>query len=89
MAFLQLRRLVLDGSSPEVMVKAEPSEQGVLARFGPLPEPAQGEAAEDQRLEQELCLPIPKKGKHVMLVRSGPQLLGGSAELAASAVPPT
>jgi len=78
MAFFNFGGWYLIGSSPEVMVKAEPSEQGVLASLRPIAgtRPRGQSEAEDQRLEQELLADPKERAEHVMLVDLGRNDLG-------------
>jgi len=59
--------LVSDRFKPEVMVEAEPSEQGRgWPRFGPLPETRQGARArrQDQRLSRSLLADPKERAEH-------------------------
>jgi len=91
MAFSTSADLVSDRSSPEVMVKAEPSERACwAARFGPIANAPQGQSeAEDQALEQELLGRSQRKGRACeMLVDPGlATSWAGSCRLAASRSP--
>jgi len=78
MAFFNFGGWYLIGSSPEVMVKAEPSEQGVKASLRPIAgtRPRGQSEAEDQRLEEELLADPKERAEHVMLVDLGRNDLG-------------
>ena len=76
----------LIGSSPEVMVKADPQDDGrVVALLRPIAGTCRrgSTAAEDQAPEAELLADPKERAEHVMLVDLGRNDLGGSASPAA------
>jgi anthranilate synthase component 1 len=79
MAFFDFGDWHLIGSSPEVMVKAEPGEDGtVLASVRPIAgtRPRGNSEQEDQALERELLADPKERAEHVMLVDLGRNDLG-------------
>jgi anthranilate synthase component 1 len=79
MAFFNFGSWYLIGSSPEVMVKAEPDGQGaILASLRPIAgtRPRGRDTAEDQALETELLADPKERAEHVMLVDLGRNDLG-------------
>ncbi|MCT0198520.1 anthranilate synthase component I family protein [Synechococcus sp. CS-1325] len=78
MAFFNFGGWSLIGSSPEVMVKAEPADQGIRASLRPIAGTRHrgGTDAEDQRLEEELLADPKERAEHVMLVDLGRNDLG-------------
>ncbi|NDC34542.1 MAG: anthranilate synthase component I family protein [Synechococcaceae bacterium WB9_2_112] len=79
MAFFNFGGWYLIGSSPEVMVKAEPMDNGgVKASLRPIAgtRPRGANAAEDQALEAELLADPKERAEHVMLVDLGRNDLG-------------
>jgi anthranilate synthase component 1 len=79
MAFFNFGGWYLIGSSPEVMVKAEPVEGGgIRASLRPIAgtRPRGASEAEDQRLEEELLADPKERAEHVMLVDLGRNDLG-------------
>jgi anthranilate synthase component I len=79
MAFFNFGGWYLIGSSPEVMVKAEPVEGGgIRASLRPIAgtRPRGANEAEDQRLEEELLADPKERAEHVMLVDLGRNDLG-------------
>jgi len=78
MAFFDFGSWCLIGSSPEVMVKAGPTREGVQASLRPIAgtRPRGQSAVEDQRLEQELLSDPKERAEHVMLVDLGRNDLG-------------
>jgi anthranilate synthase component 1 len=79
MAFFNFGDWYLIGSSPEVMVKAEPQANGdILASVRPIAgtRPRGVDAAEDAALEAELLADPKERAEHVMLVDLGRNDLG-------------
>jgi len=81
MAFLNFGGWYLIGSSPEVMVKAEPMADGsgrVKASLRPIAgtRPRGADAAEDKALELDLLADPKERAEHVMLVDLGRNDLG-------------
>ncbi|MCP9772987.1 chorismate-binding protein [Synechococcus sp. Tobar12-5m-g] len=78
MAFFNFGGWYLIGSSPEVMVKAEPVERGIRASLRPIAGTRHRGASEteDQRLEEELLADPKERAEHVMLVDLGRNDLG-------------
>jgi anthranilate synthase component 1 len=79
MAFFNFGGWYLIGSSPEVMVKAEPKDNGgVKASLRPIAgtRPRGANAIEDQALEAELLADPKERAEHVMLVDLGRNDLG-------------
>jgi anthranilate synthase component 1 len=79
MAFFNFGSWYLIGSSPEVMVKAEPDGHGaILASLRPIAgtRPRGRDSAEDQALETELLADPKERAEHVMLVDLGRNDLG-------------
>ncbi len=78
MAFFNFGGWYLIGSSPEVMVKAEPVEGGVKASLRPIAgtRPRGADEAEDRALEQDLLADPKERAEHVMLVDLGRNDLG-------------
>ena len=81
MAFFNFGGWYLIGSSPEVMVKAEPMADGsgrVKASLRPIAgtRPRGADAAEDQALEADLLADPKERAEHVMLVDLGRNDLG-------------
>jgi anthranilate synthase component 1 len=78
MAFFNFGGWYLIGSSPEVMVKAEPVEEGVKASLRPIAgtRPRGDTEAEDRALEAELLADPKERAEHVMLVDLGRNDLG-------------
>ncbi|MFM7674993.1 MAG: anthranilate synthase component I family protein [Synechococcus sp.] len=81
MAFFNFGGWYLIGSSPEVMVKAEPSGDGsgsIRASLRPIAgtRPRGRDEAEDQALESELLADPKERAEHVMLVDLGRNDLG-------------
>ncbi len=78
MAFFDFGDWQLIGSSPEVMVKAEPSVDGILASLRPIagtrPRGLNDQA--DQELEADLLSDPKERAEHVMLVDLGRNDLG-------------
>jgi len=83
MAFFNFGDWYLIGSSPEVMVKAEPAEGGrLLASLRPIAgtRPRGGNEAEDCALAAELLADPKERAEHVMLVDLGRNDLGRVCE---------
>jgi anthranilate synthase component 1 len=78
MAFFNFGGWYLIGSSPEVMVKAEPSEAGVKASLRPIAgtRPRGLTDAEDRAYEADLLADPKERSEHVMLVDLGRNDLG-------------
>jgi anthranilate synthase component 1 len=79
MAFFNFGDWFLIGSSPEVMVKAEPREDGaILASVRPIAgtRPRGADDREDENLEAELLADPKERAEHVMLVDLGRNDLG-------------
>lgn len=78
MAFFNFGDWYLIGSSPEVMVKAEPCDQGVKASLRPIAgtRPRGGDAQQDEALAVELLADPKERAEHVMLVDLGRNDLG-------------
>ena len=79
MGFFSFNGWHLIGSSPEVMVKADPQDDGrVLASLRPIAGTRRrgNTAAEDQALEAELLADPKERAEHVMLVDLGRNDLG-------------
>ncbi len=80
MAFFDFGDWQLIGSSPEVMVKAEPCEDGngIRASLRPIAgtRPRGSDQKEDLKLEKELLLDPKERAEHVMLVDLGRNDLG-------------
>ena len=78
MAFFDFGDWQLIGSSPEVMVQAEPAADGIHASLRPIAgtRPAAGTAHEDRELEAELLADPKERAEHVMLVDLGRNDLG-------------
>ncbi len=78
MAFFNFGGWYLIGSSPEVMVKAEPSEAGVKASLRPIAgtRPRGLTDAEDRAHEADLLADPKERAEHVMLVDLGRNDLG-------------
>ena len=79
MAFFNFGDWHLIGSSPEVMVKAEPLARGTIrASVRPIAgtRPRGADAAEDEALEKELLADPKERAEHVMLVDLGRNDLG-------------
>ncbi len=78
MAFFDFGDWQLIGSSPEVMVKAEPMEDGICAILRPIAgtRPRGGNEKEDESLEKELLADPKERAEHVMLVDLGRNDLG-------------
>ncbi|MCT0247913.1 anthranilate synthase component I family protein [Synechococcus sp. CS-205] len=78
MAFFNFGGWYLIGSSPEVMVKAEPVTGGIQASLRPIAgtRPRGADEAEDLALEQELLADPKERAEHVMLVDLGRNDLG-------------
>ena len=78
MAFFNFGGWYLIGSSPEVMVKAEPLAEGIRASVRPIAgtRPRGANEAEDRRLEAELLADPKERAEHVMLVDLGRNDLG-------------
>ena len=79
MAFFNFGDWFLIGSSPEVMVKAEPQPHGgIKASLRPIAgtRPRGADAAEDGELEAELLADPKERAEHVMLVDLGRNDLG-------------
>jgi anthranilate synthase component 1 len=78
MAFFNFGGWYLIGSSPEVMVKAEPVEGGVKASLRPIAgtRPRGDTETEDRALEAELLADPKERAEHVMLVDLGRNDLG-------------
>ncbi len=79
MAFFRFSDWYLIGSSPEVMVKAEPREDGaILASVRPIAgtRPRGLDDREDEELENELLADPKERAEHVMLVDLGRNDLG-------------
>jgi anthranilate synthase component 1 len=83
MAFFNFGDWYLIGSSPEVMVKAEPSDDGrLLASLRPIAgtRPRGSNEAEDRALATELMADPKERAEHVMLVDLGRNDLGRVCE---------
>ena len=83
MAFFNFGDWHLIGSSPEVMVKADPADNGRLrASLRPIAgtRPRGHDEAEDQALERELLADPKERAEHVMLVDLGRNDLGRVCE---------
>jgi anthranilate synthase component 1 len=83
MAFFNFGDWHLIGSSPEVMVKADPADNGRLrASLRPIAgtRPRGHDEAEDQALEHELLADPKERAEHVMLVDLGRNDLGRVCE---------
>ena len=83
MAFFNFGDWYLIGSSPEVMVKADPADHGRLrASLRPIAgtRPRGHDEAEDQALERELLADPKERAEHVMLVDLGRNDLGRVCE---------
>ncbi|MEY4354389.1 MAG: hypothetical protein RLZZ609_2630 [Cyanobacteriota bacterium] len=79
MAFFNFNDWYLIGSSPEVMVKAEPQSEGrIRASVRPIAgtRPRGADADEDRKLETELLADPKERAEHVMLVDLGRNDLG-------------
>ncbi len=78
MAFFDFGDWQLIGSSPEVMVKAEPTENGIRASLRPIAgtRPRGSTPEDDGKLEQELLADPKERAEHVMLVDLGRNDLG-------------
>ena len=78
MAFFDFGDWQLIGSSPEVMVKAEPVADGIKASLRPIAGTRQrgGNELEDRNLEAELMADPKERAEHVMLVDLGRNDLG-------------
>jgi anthranilate synthase component 1 len=79
MAFFNFSDWYLIGSSPEVMVKAEPQSEGrIRASVRPIAgtRPRGADADEDGKLESELLADPKERAEHVMLVDLGRNDLG-------------
>ena len=78
MAFFNFGGWHLIGSSPEVMVKAEPMATGVKASLRPIAgtRPRGADEHEDQQLERDLLADPKERAEHVMLVDLGRNDLG-------------
>ncbi len=78
MAFFDFGDWQLIGSSPEVMVKAEPSSEGIRASLRPIAgtRPRGKSAEEDNKFQQELLSDPKECAEHVMLVDLGRNDLG-------------
>jgi anthranilate synthase component 1 len=78
MAFFNFGDWHLIGSSPEVMVKAEPCPEGVKASLRPIAgtRPRGADTQEDAALAEELLADPKERAEHVMLVDLGRNDLG-------------
>ncbi len=78
MAFFDFGEWQLIGSSPEVMVKAEPGRDGIRASLRPIAgtRPRGKDQNEDLKLEEELLADPKERAEHVMLVDLGRNDLG-------------
>ena len=78
MAFFDFGDWQLIGSSPEVMVKAEPVPEGIQASLRPIAgtRPRGRNEQEDRQLEAELLADPKERAEHVMLVDLGRNDLG-------------
>ncbi|BBL86355.1 Anthranilate synthase (chromatophore) [Paulinella micropora] len=78
MAFFNFGEWLLIGSSPEVMVKAEPNTQGIQASLRPIAgtRPRGNNEGEDHQLELDLLADPKERAEHVMLVDLGRNDLG-------------
>ena len=78
MAFFDFGDWQLIGSSPEVMVQAEPANGGIRASLRPIAgtRPRGRDADDDARLEAELLADPKERAEHVMLVDLGRNDLG-------------
>ncbi len=78
MAFFDFGDWQLIGSSPEVMVRAEPSQDGILASLRPIAgtRPRGLTQDEDEQLKKELLADPKEIAEHVMLVDLGRNDLG-------------
>ena len=78
MAFFNFGDWHLIGSSPEVMVKAEPCAEGVKASLRPIAgtRPRGADDAQDGALAEELLADPKERAEHVMLVDLGRNDLG-------------
>ena len=82
MAFFDFDDWQLIGSSPEVMVKAEPRDKGIFVSLRPIAgtRPRGIDAEEDQQLQEELLADPKERAEHVMLVDLGRNDLGRVCE---------
>ena len=82
MAFFDFGDWQLIGSSPEVMVHAEPAEEGIRASLRPIAgtRPRGKTPDEDNALEAELLADPKERAEHVMLVDLGRNDLGRVCE---------
>ena len=78
MAFFDFGDWQLIGSSPEVMVQAEPAPEGIHASLRPIAgtRPRGRSAHEDRELERDLLADPKERAEHVMLVDLGRNDLG-------------
>ena len=78
MAFFDFGDWQLIGSSPEVMVQAEPAPEGIHASLRPIAgtRPRGRSAPEDRELERDLLADPKERAEHVMLVDLGRNDLG-------------
>ncbi len=78
MAFFDFGEWQLIGSSPEVMVQAEPAAEGIRASLRPIAgtRPRGSTAHEDRELEADLLADPKERAEHVMLVDLGRNDLG-------------
>ena len=78
MAFFDFGNWQLIGSSPEVMVQAEPAPEGIHASLRPIAgtRPRGRSAPEDRELERDLLADPKERAEHVMLVDLGRNDLG-------------
>ena len=78
MAYFDFGEWQLIGSSPEVMVKAEPSDNGILASLRPIAgtRPRGANEEEDLMLKNDLLSDPKERAEHVMLVDLGRNDLG-------------
>ncbi len=78
MAFFDFGEWQLIGSSPEVMVKAEPASEGIRASLRPIAgtRPRGRDEEADYKLEKELLADPKERAEHVMLVDLGRNDLG-------------
>ncbi len=78
MAFFDFGDWQLIGSSPEVMVQAQPSSNGIMASLRPIAgtRPRGATHNQDLKLEEELLADPKERAEHVMLVDLGRNDLG-------------
>tara|TARA_Y100001968_G_scaffold329244_1_gene378155 strand:- start:299 stop:1831 length:1533 start_codon:yes stop_codon:yes gene_type:complete len=78
MAFFDFGDWQLIGSSPEVMVKAEPTDEGILASLRPIAgtRPRGKNQKDDQQFQKDLLADPKERAEHVMLLDLGRNDLG-------------